>query len=126
MPVITCLHRNVDQAQIGMQSQSFQAYHQQSVSIEEFNKLILSYPILLFPPKKESYKDNKQLTFSIVLESFLATLEFKGLELGFELFLFPLLSNIAGLSPKMLSFRFSIRVPKTLRSSQIPICNSYR
>ena len=54
----------------------------------------------MFLPKKESYKDNKQLTFSIVLESFLATLEFEGLELGFELFLFPLLSNIAGLSPK--------------------------
>jgi hypothetical protein len=80
----------------------------------------------MFLPKKESYKDNKQLTFSIVLESFLATLEFEGLELGFELFLFPLLSNIAGLSPKVVSFRFSIRVPKTLHSSQIPICNSYR
>jgi hypothetical protein len=71
-----------------MQSQSFQAYHHtifsgippQSVSIKEFNKLILSYPILIFPPKKESYKDNRQLTFSIVLESLLATLEFNGLE----------------------------------------------
>ena len=45
-----------------------------------------------------------------------------GLELGFELV--PLLSNIRGLSPRMPSFRLSIRVPKTLRSSQIPICSS--
>jgi hypothetical protein len=70
-----------------------------------------------------STQDNKQLTFTTVPESFRAALEFEvGLELGFKLF--TLLSNIGGLSPRMLFFILPIRVPKTLRWSQINICGS--
>lgn len=72
--------------------------------------------------KINSQDKNWQLTFIIVLEleSFRAALEIEeGLERGFELL--PLLSNVGGLSPRMSSFRLSIRVPKTFRSSQIVI-----
>jgi hypothetical protein len=65
----------------------------------------------MFPPREQKgeimTKDNKQLIFTTVPESFLKTLEFEeGSELGFELF--QLLSNLGGLSQDVIKGNMDI------------------